>query len=112
MPDFPLDKSIEKSLSRQGVIEFCLYTPRNKTGIQTWEIKLRMHTGKRKIVVVRDCGFEIVQEEVTVNPFKSRAERNAEILRLYKENNLSQLFLANLFNISQPLVSLIVNGKA
>lgn len=112
MRGIPLDETIEKSLSLQGEIEFCLYTPRNKTGIQTWELKLKTDTGKRKIIVVRDRGFEIIREEVAIRPFKTRAERNAEIVRLYKEQGLSQLFLANLFNISQPSISMIVSGKA
>lgn len=107
-----MDETIEKSLSLHGKIEFCLYTSRNKTGIQTWELKLKTDTGKRKIIVVRDRGFEIIREEVTIRPFKTRVERNAEIVRLYKEQGLSQLFLANLFNISQPSISMIVNGKA
>lgn len=112
MRDLPLNKVIEKSLSAQGEIEFCLYVPQNKSGMQMWEIKLKLPTDKRKIVVVCDRGFEITQEEIAINPFRNRTERNAEILRLYKENGLSQLFLANLFNMSQPSVSLIVNGKA
>ena len=92
--------------------EFCLYNPRSKTGIQTWEIKVRNTDNTRKIiVVVRDYGYKIDYEEIQIHPFKTRAERNAEILRLYKEEGISQIFLGNLFNISQPSVSLIVNGK-
>ena len=85
--------------------------PRNKSGIKTWELKLRCEGGKRKILVVRDYGFELDCEEIKINPFKNRAERNDEILRLYNEKGLSQVFLASIFNISQPSVSLIINGK-
>lgn len=88
--------------------EWC---PRNKSGIKTWELKLRCEGGKRKILVVRDYGFELDCEEIKINPFKNRAERNDEILRLYNEKGLSQVFLASIFNISQPSVSLIINGK-
>ena len=70
-----------------------------------------MPDGKRKIAVVRDYGFEQNTEEIAINRFKTRVERNAEIYRLYHEQGLSQIFLANLFNISQPSVSLIVNRK-
>ena len=31
--------------------EFCLYNPRSKTGIQTWEIKVRNTDNTRKIIV-------------------------------------------------------------
>ena len=91
--------------------EFCLYNPRSKSGIQTWEIKVRNTDNTRKIIVVRDYGYKIDHEEIQIHPFKTRAERNAEILRLYKEKGISQIFLGDLFNISQPSISLIVNGK-
>lgn len=63
------------------------------------------------MIVMRDCGFEIKAETIKIYPFKVRAERNSEILRLYNEENLSQAFLADFFRISQPSVLLIVNGK-
>ena len=91
--------------------EFCLYNPRSKTGIQTWEIKVRNTDNTRKIIVVRDYGYKIDHEEIQIHPFKTREERNTEILRLYKEEGISQNFLGNLFNISQPSVSLIVSRK-
>ncbi len=91
--------------------EFCLYNPRSKSGIQTWEIKVRNTDNTRKIIVVRDYSYKIDHEEIQIHPFTTRAERNAEILRLYKEEGISQIFLGNLFNISQPSVSLIVSRK-
>ena len=100
-----------KQICGNAEAEFCLYNPRSKSGIQTWEIKVRNPDNTRKIIVVRDYGYKIDHEEIQINPFKTRAERNAEILRLYKEEGISQIFLGNLFNISQPSISLIVNGK-
>lgn len=107
----PLDEAILKEITGEGTVEYYLYMPRSRTGVRTWELKIRNQDGSRKIVVVRDYGFNISREVIKVKPFKSRAERNAEINRLYHEENLSQIFLANFFNISQPSVSLIVNGK-
>ena len=106
-----LDKETLQHIAGGGKIELCLHNPRSKTGVQTWELKIKMANGKRKITVVRDYGFEQNVEEITINRFKTRVERNAEIYRLYHEQGLSQVFLANLFNISQPSVSLIVNNK-
>lgn len=60
---------------------------------------------------MRDSGFSITGEVIDVNEFTSREQRNAEIYRLYHEYALSQVFLGKLFSISQPSVSLIVNGK-
>ena len=106
-----LDKETLQHIAGDGKIELCLHNPRSKSGIQTWELKIKMPNGKRKIAVVRDYGFEQTTEEVAINRFKTRTERNAEIYRLYHEQGLSQVFLANLFNISHTSVSLIVNAK-
>ena len=100
-----------KEICGEAEAEFCLHNPRSKSGIQTWEIKVRNTDNTRKIIVVRDYGYKIDHEEIQINPFKTREERNAEILRLYKEEGISQIFLGNLFNISQPSVSVIVNAK-
>lgn len=106
-----LNPKFLKQICGNAETEFCLYNPRSKSGIQTWEIKVRNTDNTRKIIVVRDYGYKIDHEEIQIHPFKTRAERNAEILRLYKEEGISQIFLGNLFNISQPSISLIVNGK-
>lgn len=106
-----LNPKFLKQICGNAETEFCLYNPRSKSGIQTWEIKVRNTDNIRKIIVVRDYGYKVDHEEIQIHPFKTRAERNAEILRLYKEEGISQIFLGNLFNISQPSISLIVNGK-
>lgn len=109
--NIPIDEAALKKVIGDGTVEFCLYLPRNKSGMRTWELKIRNPDGSRNIVVVRDSGFEISCEQVKINSFKNRAERNKEINRLYAKEGLSQVFLGNLFNISQPSVSVIVNGK-
>ena len=106
-----LNPKFLKQICGDAEAEFCLYNPRNKSGIQTWEIKVRNTDNTRKIIVVRDYGYKIDHEEIQIHPFKTREERNVEILRLYKEEGISQNFLGNLFNISQPSVSLIVSRK-
>ncbi len=106
-----LNSKFLKQICGNAEAEFCLYNPRSKSGIQTWEIKVRNPDNTRKIIVVRDYGYKIDHEEIQIHPFTTRAERNAEILRLYKEKGISQIFLGDLFNISQPSISLIVNGK-
>ena len=106
-----LNPKFLKQICGNAETEFCLYNPRSKSGIQTWEIKVRNTDNIRKIIVVRDYGYKIDREEIQINPFTTRAERNKEIYRLYHEEGISQIFLGNLFNISQPSISLIVNGK-
>ena len=85
--------------------------PRSKNGTRDLEIKAAYDDGTRKIIVLRDCGASITGREVSVNHFENKEERNAEIYRLYSEENLSQVFIANFFGISQPSVSIIVNKK-
>ena len=109
--NFPLTEAALNKLVNGGSVELCLYTPRSRTGMRTWELKIKNPDNSRKMIVIRDYGFEIKTETIEIHPFKTRAERNAEILRLYNEENLSQTFLADFFGISQPSVSLIVNSK-
>ena len=107
-----LSSKFLKTIIGNAEAEFCLYNPRSKSGIQTWEIKVRNTDNTRQIIVVRDYGYKIDHEEIQIHPFKTRAERNKEIYRLYHEEGISQIFLGNLFNISQPSVSLITSGKS
>ena len=95
----PFDKARFKHIAGDGVAEDFNYS------------KVRYPDGKCKVVVMRDSGFSITGEVIDVNEFTSREQRNAEIYRLYHEYALSQVFLGKLFSISQPSVSLIVNGK-
>ncbi len=111
MQNFNLNEKLLKQIAGDGEIEYCFYNKRSKSGTQTWEIKIINADNSRRIVVVRDYGFEIKYKEIKINPFKTRAERNKEIYRLYHEEGLSQQFLANLFGISQPSVSVIINVK-
>ena len=52
------------------------------------------------VVVLCDYGYKVNGKTVEIKPFTERAGRNEEIYRLYHEEGLSQLFLANLFNMS------------
>ena len=105
--------SITKSMALHGLEGFLIDVQVDiSSGMPSWEIKIKNENGSRKIIVVRDYGFEISTEQIKMNSFKTRTERNKEIYRLYHEEGLSQMFLANLFNMSQPSVSIIVNPKA
>ncbi len=105
-----LDKTVLEKFAAGGTVEFENYLPRCRSGMRTWELKIRDEDGSRRIVVIRDSGLNVTGTEVAVQPFTNRAERNEEICRLYNECHLSQVFLANLFNISQPAVSVIIKG--
>ena len=76
--------------------------------MRCWEIKAQKPDGDYTIVVLYDYGYKVDGKTVEIEPFTERVGRNEEIYRLYHEEGLSQLFLANLFNMSQPSVSLIV----
>ncbi len=49
------------------------------------------------------------RREVIIRPFNSKAERNKEIYRLYKEEKMTQEFIGKIFGLSQPTISVIVN---
>lgn len=105
-----LDKTLLEKFAAGGEVEFENYLTRCRSGMRTWELKIKDEDGSRRIVVIRDSGLNITGTEVAVQPFTNRTERNAEICRFYNECRLSQVFLANLFNISQPAVSVIIKG--
>ena len=100
-----LDEIVLEKFAAGGTVEFENYLPRSRSGI-----KIRDEDGSRRIVVIRDSGLNVTGTEVAVQPFTNRAERNEEICRLYNECHLSQVFLANLFNISQSAVSVIIKN--
>ena len=79
----PFNEAKFKQLAPDCTAEYVNYMPRGKTG----------------------------GEVIEIHPFVNRKERNEEICRLYYEKGVSQLFLANFFNMSQPSVSVIVNKK-
>lgn len=112
MEQTPFDKRRFEHIAGKCEAEYFNYLPRSRSGMRKWEIKARYSDGTSKIVVMRDSGLSITGEIIAVNDYKTRKERNREIYRLYHEEGLSQVFLGNLFNISQPSVSLIVNGKS
>lgn len=90
--------------------EYVNYLPRGKNGLRCWEVKAQKPDGECKIVVMRDYGYKIEGEIIEIMPFNDRAGRNSEIVRLYNDKNLSQVFLANLFHLTQPSVSIILKA--
>ena len=81
---------------------------RNEGGGRALELKITCADGTRRVVVLTDRGFCIDKREVKLNPFYGKEQRNAEIYRLYRDEHLTQVFLADLFSITQPSVSLII----
>lgn len=111
METIPFNEAKFKQIADGYTAEYVNYMPRGKNGLRCWEIKASAQDGTCEIVVLRDYGYKIDGEVIAINSFTDRAGRNKEICRLYNEKNVSQVFLANLFNMSQPSVSLIVNKK-
>lgn len=107
----PFSKEKFKQIAGDSRAEYINYMPRGRNGLRCWEIKAQKPDGDYAIVVLRDYGYKVDGEVVEITPFTNRMERNEEIYRLYHEKDLSQVFLANLFNVSQPSISLIVNKK-
>ena len=108
MAKVPFSEAKFKQIAGNCTAEYVNYMPRGKNGMRCWEIKAQKPDGDYMVVVLCDYGYKVDGKTVEIEPFTERAGRNEEIYRLYNEEGLSQLFLANLFNMSQPSVSLII----
>ena len=97
--DVPFTQKVIKDAIGSGEVEFFNFSPNSKSGIKNLEMKIYYPDGQRKVIILHN-----------VNLFNNREERNKEILRLYTEKNLSQAFLANLFGLSQPAISVIIKN--
>lgn len=95
----------------ENKIEFYNRTYKCNNVCKAAEISIITNDMRRRIFILYDYGFCMKFEEISIHEFSTRQGRDAEIIRLYKEHGLSQLFLANVFKISQPSISLIVNSK-
>ena len=109
--EIPFSEKLIKKYVGDGEIEFVNYMPRSKSGARDLEIKAIYDDGTRKIIVLHDYAVNVQGEEIEVRGFTSKEERNEEIRRLYSEKNLSQVFLADFFGMSQPAISIIINKK-
>lgn len=101
--EIPFNQTMLKKAAGEDEIEYYNINQRDENGGRTLELKITDSEGRRKVVVLADRGFCIEAREVELKPFSGR-----EIWRLYNEEHLTQVFLANLFSITQPSVSLIV----
>ena len=110
MAKVPFNEAKFKQIAGNCTAEYVNYMPRGKNGMRCWEIKAQKPDGECMIVLLCDYGYKTGGEVIEIHPFVNRKERNEEICRLYNECHLSQVFLANLFNISQPAVSVIIKG--
>lgn len=106
--EIPFNQTMLKKAAGEDEIEYYNINQRDENGGRTLELKITDSEGRRKVVVLADRGFCIEAREVKLKPFCGREERNREIWRLYNEEHLTQVFLANLFSITQPSVSLII----
>ena len=92
--EIPFNQTMLKKAAGEDEIEYYNINQRDENGGRTLELKITDSEGRRKVVKLK--------------PFCGREERNREIWRLYNEEHLTQVFLANLFSITQPSVSLII----
>jgi hypothetical protein len=94
-----------------GTIEFLCATRNYNIAGKVAEISVLYPDMHRKVFVLYDYGYCINFKEVLINKFTDMEGRNKEIDRLYHESGLSQVFIAHLFKLRQPTVSLILNRK-
>ena len=109
MEKLPYNEIVFKRIAGDCEAEFYNYMPRSSTGMPKWEIKARYKDGMSKVVILQDCGFNITGRIIEIPVFNTRAERNKIIRGLYHKDGLSQVFLGELFRLSQPAISVIIN---
>ncbi len=106
--DIPFNQTMIQKAVGKAEVESYNINLRCESGGKALELKITDADGSRRVVVLTDRGFCIETREIKLRPFYGKDERNAEIWRLYKDEHLTQVFLANLFSITQPSVSLII----
>lgn len=106
--DIPFNQTMIKKVVGNAEVESYNINMRCESGGRALELKITEADGGRRVVVLTDRGFCIDVREIELRSFYGKEERNAEIWRLYKNEHLTQVFLANLFSITQPSVSLII----
>ena len=106
--EIPFNQTMLKKAIGDDELESYNINLRNEGGGRALELKITCTDGARRVVVLTDRGFCVDTREVKLHPFYGKDERNAEIYRLYKDEHLTQVFLADLFSITQPSVSLII----
>ena len=92
-------------------IIFQKYNPRSRNGIVNWELKIKLPNNKYKFIVIEDSVDGINIKEISVKKFVDKEERDKEIYTLYTTQWLSQLFLSEIFKLSQPSISLILKRQ-
>ena len=75
MNNFPA--SINEEISR-GRIDYINEAIRSRTGLKITELKIFYPDGNRKLFVIRDLGSRVEVEEIILNNFMTRSERNNE----------------------------------
>lgn len=81
---------------------------RTKKGYLKIEVVAFDSVGNRKFFMLKDKFSHIVRKEVTIFPSAFEGSRDDEIVRLRKEEKLTQAFIARIFGISQSRVAQIL----
>lgn len=108
---FDIDLIPEKFIQTldEGKIEFICLSHSSNMVSKIAEISVIYPDMHRKVFALYDYGYCIKFEEISINEFMDKDSRNKEICRLYHKAHLSQNFIARLFKISQPTVSIILS---
>lgn len=79
-------------------------------GFAKLEVQAIYDNGSRKLFVIKNLINVVDSREIHVNNFTNKVERNIEIKRLYKSENLTQEFLGKVFGLHQTTISNIINS--
>lgn len=105
----PFNQNELQRIVKGGIVEnFNL--SRTHKGYKKLELKIYYPTGHRKFFMLIDKGCIIDRREIIIHPFDDKKTRDKEIRRLYIEEKMTQSFIANIFGLTQPTISGIINS--
>lgn len=94
-----------------GQIEYLYFGNKRNGNCKMAEVSVLTTDLRRRIFVLYDYGYCLKFDEIKINKFTNNDERNKEVIRLYREFGLSQQFLAHVFKVSQPTISMIIKRQ-
>ena len=103
----PFNQDALRRMAGDGIIRNACYN--DDYVCRRVELQVDYPDGSKRFFVMTDNGRTIYRKEVIIREVYDKKSRNKEIRRLYHEEELTQMFLAKVFRLSQSRISGILN---
>ena len=98
--EIPFNQTMLKKAAGEDEIEYYNINQRDENGGRTLELKITDSEGRRKVVVLADRALHR-SKRGRVKAVQRQGRTQQRDMALYNEEHLTQVFLANLFSITQ-----------